>query len=606
MATPKAPINLTALDQDELKASLVAFLKTKPEFSGFNFEGSSINMILDVLSYNSSFNAYYAHMVANEMFLDSATDSRSVTSHAKNLGYTRGSRSAAQATLRVITTSTASSPTILPRGSKFTVTVDARTSVSFTTVDDYVIPVGSGIVNDIKVVEGVLTTVSYTLPAESAADVVYGNGEIRLTIPDKKVDTKTLKVLLYTSDLQKSYEFVNATHVADATNNGLVYFVQENTSGFYNVVFNRALQTLSTNAIPDSLTVARIDYVATSGASANAAFSGPGSTNIKVTFPSVGGVTMTFDGFVEFPFGGTDAETDESVKFLAPRLYTAQNRAVTPSDYKALISHEISGIETIRVVGGETLNPPAYGRILISLKYKNRLTTPVSVKEAINELVTTKGMITAVPLFVEPDYTYISPSLSVKFSAQTTNVSPGVISALVTTAVIDYGNTTLARFDADLWNSQFLDAIQSADASIISVSANYSLKKKFEVFTNTANTVALHFGNPIKPGTMTSSNFLVYDAITGKNQTAYMVDDSAGDISLVWYNGSSARFIQKIGTVDYATGEVSIRDFNPLDVVGGVITVQFASNTDDITADGSQILVFDISTIAVSSTPVRP
>jgi len=600
--TAKPQINLTSLDFDSNKQSLIDYLKTIPEFSGFNFEGSNLGRILDLLAYSTSQNAFYAHLLANEMFLDTANDRRSVVSHAKMLGYTPKSASASRCTIKTTTTNTSSTPTKLPIGSTFTLTIDNQTKYNFCIVDDYSIPSGSGIANTLEVVEGTYNTISYTLPKVTATDQVFGNGELRLLIPDKVVDTKTLKVFLFSDDLQTSVEYKYDKSVAENTSYGNVYSLQENSSGFFEVVLNRAL--ISGGNIPDCLSVASIGYVSTSGAAANSAFTGVNPNNIRITFPNIGGVSFTFNGFTEFPFGGTDIEDVDSIKLFAPRLYTTQNRAVTATDYKSLILEKIPGIETIRVVGGETISPPRYGQVLVSLKYENRTSIPVSVKTAITDLIKSVGMSSISPFFIEPDYIFVEPSISVKYQSHITNATSGLLVSGVIDALKSYNQSSLETFDSNLWNTEVLSVVTGVDNAIVSATAQYKLHKDISVISNTLNAITMNFDNSLVSGSIISSSFSYFNPKTSSTKQCVITDDGSGSLNIVWFNNSTQVIIQQVGSIDYTEGTVKIQNFSPSTVPGNILTISGNSLGVDLVSKNNSIILIDESKISVATTLV--
>ncbi len=596
-------ISLVNLDFDSNKQSLIDYLKTIPEFSGFNYEGSSLSQLLNLLAFTTSQNAFYAHLVANEMFLDTANERRSVVNHAKMLGYTPSSPTASTAVLHVLSNNTATSPTLMPAGSTFIMTIDGKTKYNFCTVDDYSFQTGNNVPNDITVKEGVYKNISYTLPQITAADSVFGNGELRLTIPDKNVDTTSMKVYLYSDDLQTSVEYMREGTSQENQLTGNVFSVQENSSGFFEVILNRAL--LASSSVPVCLTVANITYVATSGSSANDAFKGASASSVKISFPNVGSVTMKFDSFTEFPYGGMDLEDVDSIKLYAPRMYATQNRAVTAFDYKTLIQKRIPGIESIRVVGGETVNPPMYGKVFISLKYSNRTSIPTSVQAAIDDLIKSNGLATITPVFVEPDYIFIEPSVFVKYQTHITNITQGSLINAVTNTVKDFGKQNLEQFDSNLWNAKFIEGIQKTDASVLSVYTSYTLRKSFSATINSTNSVSLNFGNNLNPGSLSSSPFSMFDTKANVVRQCLFTDDGAGNANISWYNGTTLVFLIKAGTIDYVNGVLNIKDFSPTQIPSNSISVKFTTPNVDVSSADNQILLFDDAKIAVTVTQVK-
>lgn len=596
-------LDMTQLDYSGIKESIANFMKADPTFTGYNFEGSNLQGMIRVLAYHGMFEAYLAHAGLSESFLSTAQDRRSVVNHAKPLAYTPRSMRSARMTVRTKFVNSSQSVQTIAKGSRVSITADGKNWIDFATADVITIPISEDPVYiDVVLQEGVYTEISYTIPEQTSADTYYAVSEVRLVIPTVSVDTTTLSVTLFSDDASREIAFLPAQDITTRTADGFVYTLQENAAGFYEVVFSRFNQPFSTTAMPSWLKTATFRFMETTGLSANNAFRGAIETEIKATFPDVQNVAITLDSIVEFPFGGQNREDIESVRYNAPMLYQTQNRAVTTADYRALIESNIAGIEALRVVGGETLVPPIYGKILVSLKYQNRTTMPQAVINEIKSLVTKKGIAAIALEFVEPDYTFVAPTVYVKFRTLNKTTTASTVQSKVLTAVSNFGDTQLETFDADLWNIDFLDTVKAADSSIISCSASYSLRKNINIRSGMLNSVNVKFSNKITAGTIRSSSFSYYDPVARGAVVCEIKDDSAGNISVYKLSNTTGnRAITNIGTVDYAAGTIVIKNFKPTGVSTNsfVLTLTADTTANDLMSVAEQILTFDADKITV-------
>lgn len=596
-------LDMTKLDYSGIKESIANFMKADPTFTGYNFEGSNLQGIIRVLAYHGMFEAYLAHASLSESFLSIAQDRRSVVNHAKPLAYTPRSMRSAKMTVRAKFINSGSIVKTIEKGSRVSITPDGKNWIDFATADVITIPVSQDpIYIDVVLQEGIYTQISYTIPEQTSADTYYAVSEVRLVIPTTSVDTTTLSVTLFSDDASKEIAFLPATDITTRTADGFVYALQENAAGFYEVVFSRFNQPFSTTAIPTWLKTATFRFMETTGLSANDVFRGAIETEINATFPDVQNVAITLDSIVEFPFGGQNREDIESIRYNAPMLYQTQNRAVTTADYRALIESNIAGIEALRVVGGETLTPPIYGKILISLKYQNRVTMPQAVINEIKSLVAKKGIAAIALEFIEPDYIFAAPTVNVKFRTLNKTITASSVQSKVLAAVSNFGDTQLETFDADLWNIDFLDTVKAADSSIISCSASYSLRKNVSVRTGASNSVNVKFSNRIKPGTIRSSTFSYYNPLKNIAALCEIKDNSAGSITVnLLSDTSTTGIITNIGTVDYADGVIAIKGFKPTGSSLDSFILKLSADTtaNDLISVAEQILTFDADKITV-------
>ena len=421
-------LRIAELDFDQIKTNLKTFLNAQTEFTDYDFEGSGLSVLLDVLAYNTHYNAYLANMVMNEMFLDSAVKRASAVSLAKHLGYTPVSARGAVANLDIVVTSPTGLPAKLTmdRYTPFTSTVDGVPYTFLTNEAKTADRVGSTYTfAGVDVVEGTLQQYSFAVSDIST--------EARYAIPSLNVDTTTLKVSVQTSASDTTTTvYTLSTDVTGLLGTDKVYFLQQNPQGFYEIYFGD-------NILGKSLSVGNIItvfYLDVTGAAVNVSSTVTQSFTAGGTIGGSSNIAVTVNSNST---GGADTESITSIKFNAPRINAAKNRAVTSTDFEALILANYAGAESVSVWGGEDNDPPIYGRVLISLKPYTGFTISDATKENIkNNILKDKQMLAVTPQFVDPVYFYVNITADVKYNSSTTTSSTEDIKALVTSAINNY------------------------------------------------------------------------------------------------------------------------------------------------------------------------
>jgi hypothetical protein len=511
-----APLRITELDFDTIKANLKTFMQQQAEFTDYDFDGSGLSVLLDVLAYNTHYNAFYMNMLANEMFIDSAVLRQSVVSHAKLLGYTPRSRVASQATINVSFQEVgggSNSAMTIPKFTKFTAAPKDGKSYTFVTTDQLVVSKNNaGYFNfdNVQIKEGNPASYVYTYVEATNAKQIFA-------LPDVGIDTSTLIVQVQKSVDNNSLEtFELAEDATEVTSDAAVYYLEENRLGKYQIYFG---DDVIGKALENGNLVI-VSYVITSGDAANGIKTFKLSDNIM---PGAG-VTITL---VTESSAGNIEETIDQIKFTAPKSFIAQNRAVTKNDYISLINRNYPYFDSVAVWGGEESSPPVYGKIFFSLKPRGNYEITVSEVQYIKDFVIKPiSVLTVTPEYVEADYNYMNFIIDVVYDPRQTSLTAGGIQAAVRTAVTDFADTYLNTFNNDFKMSKLIRAIDDADSSIENNSVRVLIEKRFRPVLNTAKSYKIDFHVPLKRGTAidrlySEPSFGYVDAI-GKDRVAFI------------------------------------------------------------------------------------
>ena len=481
------------------KHNLKTFLSQQNEFTDYNFEGSGMSVLLDTLAYNTHYLAYNANMLANEMYLDSADLRSSVVSLAKQVGYTPTSCTSSTATINVLMNDASGASLTMSRGTKFTTTVDGQ-SYSFVNNADVSITPVSGVYqfNNLVVNEGSYLNYKYTV---STSDI-----DQRFIIPNDSVDTTTLSVKVQESSSDsttKTYKLATGVVSIDSTSE--VYFLQEVEGGRFEVYFGDGVLG---KAVADG-NIVIFDYINTNRDAAN------GATSFTLS-GTVGGFSSATITTVSNANGGTGLESIASIKYNAPRDYSAQDRAVTAEDYKTLVKSLYANAQSVQVYGGEDAAVPDYGKVYISIKAKSGSNLTVATKESIVQSLKTYAVASVTPVVIDPETTFITLVVNFKYNSGRTTKDVTTLQTNVLTKIATYNNDTLEDFAGMFRYSQLLQSINEADTSILS---NITTVKMYKLFTPTLSS-ALKY-------TLSFNNAL-YNPHSGHNATGGGIISSSG------------------------------------------------------------------------------
>jgi hypothetical protein len=484
MAAANSNIQITDLDFDSIKTNLKTFLRSQDKFKDYDFEGSGLAILLDLLAYNTHYNAYYLNMVANEMFLDTAVLRNSVVSHAKLLNYTPRSASAPSATINVVSTGVNTASLSLPKFTKFQSEAIDGVNYTFITDDIYTVPVNSGVAifPDVKVIQGEPISLTFTVDLASNPKQIF-------VLPDDGIDTSTLLVQVQQSSINTELStYVLEKDVSKITNESKVYFLQEGLDGQYEIYFGDGF--LGKKLIDGNLIL--VSYVVTSGSSAAGA-------NNFVLLDNIDGNSSVFS--ISPAGAGGEKESIESVKFQATKTYSAQGRAVSYEDYITAIQQNNLGysIGSVSVWGGEDNNPPAYGQVFISVKPTDGLALSDSQKKRlIDDVIRPISVVTVKPTIVDPDYVFIKVTADVVYDQKLTTLTAGQIQESVKRAIETFSTETLNTFNSTFSYSDLTNAIQNANPSIVANNCKINLEKKFFPVLDVPRQYILNYGVPLQ------------------------------------------------------------------------------------------------------------
>jgi len=503
-------LRITELDFDTIKQNLKTFLKQQNEFSDYDFEGSGLSVLLDILAYNTHYNAYYLNMVANESFLDTALLRDSIVSHAKTLGYVPYSTRAPVATINfsIQSADNTSATCTLPQGFSFLSNQIDGVAYNFVVLEDTTVTKSNTqfIFENLNIYEGQLVTYSFTHDESSNPKQVF-------TLPDTNIDTTTIKVSVSSSSSNTSSVVYNrVTEILDITSTSEVFFLQEEKGGRYQISFGNDVVG---KKLPDGAIVS-VTYLVTNGTVAN-------KSNNFVAIASVSdslGNSQT--NFTISPIsaaaGGAVRESVDKIKFSAANQFSTQNRLITFKDYESYILNNYPNIDSISVWGGQDNDPPVYGKVFISLKPKdNFYITEVEKQRIIDEIITPKAIIAVQTEIIDPEFLYILLENSVEYDPTKTTSSESSLITSIRNALLSYRNVNLNKFDSKLVQSKVENSIDAVDLNaIVGSSSLIRLQKRFTPDLTQNRSYTINFNTPLHRGTITnklvSTEFDVIDS----------------------------------------------------------------------------------------------
>lgn len=578
MATNNKRIQVSELDFDAIKENLKTFLRGQSEFSDYDFEGSGLSVLLDVLAYNTHYNALYTNLAVNEMFLDSASKRASVVSLAKMLGYVPRSAKCATATVNATISAPTSNPEVvtLPANQPFNTSIDG-TSYTF---------YNRGAQTVARSTNGTYTFTNLVItegtPLEFKYTVAPG---VRYIVPNANVDLDTISVRV--QDTASSDIFVNyfrADKLTDVTSISRVFFVKEIDDGLYEIQFGDGVigQSLSNG------NVVTIDYFVSSLAAPNTAsvFSYGGATLLGSNITTVATARAS---------GGAEPEDLESIKFNAPRLYAAQNRAVTPDDYKSIILSLFPEAQSVTVWGGEDNDPPIYGKTFICIKPREGFRLTQQQKDVVSSnILQSRNIVSITPEIIDPEYFNIKVTTFVYYNPRETTKTPSQIETIVKQAILDYNDNELERFDGVLRFSRLTGIIDDSDPSINNNITRIMVRRQFAPAYNISAEYRLNLISPIsqdggRQGDVFASTGFY---IPGSTLIHYLDDDSNGNIRLYYIGPSFERVYVNtaIGTIDYTAGRVVVQNLTITALDGPIFEMQVKPESYDVVSALNQIV----------------
>jgi hypothetical protein len=582
-------LNISELDFDTIKTNLKDYFGSQSEFTDHDFDGSAISVLLDILAYNTHYNAYYLNMLASESFLDSAQLRDSVVAKASMLGYvpksTRGSQAYVDLTLTV---SGSPASITVDKDTQFTSTVDG-TSYTFATANSTVItPVGANYVaNTVLLRQGVPLTFKYT--------VNTANTEQKFLLPNANTDMNTLAVSVQesVSDTNTS-SYVLATDITTINASSNVYFINEHSGGQYRVQFGDSV--LGRKPITGNIVICKA--LVSEGTNTNGA-------NTFSAASTIGGYESSVVTSVS-AVGGLDKETIESIKFNAPKNYEAQNRAVTTQDYKKIVEDSVAGLDTVAVWGGQDNDVPKYGTVFVSAKPTGADALSTSQKTLIKAALTDYNIVAITPEVVDPDLVSLIFSLTVKYDSRLTSKSSGVVAAEVIDTIQSYKTNNLHKFGSIFRYSVLSNNIDTTDTSILGNLLTLTAKKGIVPSTTANNSYIISFNNGIYnpsityEGAVSSSPFSYTDASGTTFSTSYL-DDLNGVMRIFYYSGDTKVITaDSIGTVAYGNGHITLTSFKPDSFSGSTLDFTIIPSSNDLIPVRNQIFTIANTNITVT------
>tara|TARA_Y100001937_G_scaffold102619_1_gene141151 strand:- start:2524 stop:4374 length:1851 start_codon:yes stop_codon:yes gene_type:complete len=584
-------LEISQLNFDAIKSNLKRYLSNQNTFKDYDFEGSGMSVLLDLLAYNTHYLAYNANIAANEMFIDTADIRNSIVSLAKALGYTPNSPRSPIADINVVVNGATGSTLTMSAGTQFTTTVDG-VNYNFVTIGSNTIsPVDNVYTfSNLKIYEG--TYITYQFTADTS-DV-----DQRFLINSANADTSTLTVQVQNSSTDTTTNtYTKATTITELNSDSKVYFLQESEDGKFEVYFGDGVVG---KAIADG-NIVILKYVVTNKTAANGASSFALSGNIGGNSD----VSITVNSNAA---NGSEAESNESIKFNAPKSYAAQDRAVTVNDYKIKVEELYANTGSVSAWGGEDNDTPFYGRVYIAIKPTSGSTLTETTKDDIVTQLKKFSVASVTPVIVDPETTNVLLTSTVNYDEKQTTKTSAEIKSLITTSITNYNTNTLQKFDSVLRYSKLLEIIDDADSSILSNITTLKLRKSFTPTLSSSTNYTINFSNALfnphsghntaAGGILSSTGFKV----SGDNNVYFFDDDGAGNVRRYYLVGSVRTYVDNTaGTITYSSGSVAINALtiasieNIRGAASTVIELTVTPDSNDVVPVRAQVIDIDVA-----------
>ena len=584
-------LRVSELDFDQIKTNFKSFLKEQDIFRDYNQDGSVISQLLDILAYNTHYNAFYLNMVANEMYIDSATTRNAMISLSKLLGYTPKSRTGATANVNIsITPDDAPANITVVKNTQFNTVING-VNFSFVTDKSYSTTANSDnstvTISNVTLIEGDPLTYRYTANTQDSSQ--------RFTIPNRGVDHSTVSISIkensFTTELSP---YTLASDLLGVSSTSNVFFIEEASDFKTDIKFGDGV--LGRKLKSGNIVI--IDYNVCAGVMGN------GANNFSVA-TTVGGYSTATVSTNSKAEGGSDEETINSIRFNAPRHYNTQNRAVTTDDYKRIILRDYPLAESIVVYGGEEADPPEYGKVFIGIKPKSGLYLTDSVKTNIKDNILKKYNVASItPEFVDLDYIYILLTTTVNFDSRKTTKTSQTLRSSIINSIYTYVNEDLYKFEQAFRLSKLQTKIDDTDSSVLGNDSSIRLKKVFEPLLNAKLSYTLRFNNSIfhphsgHAPALSSTTFSINDEQDVLREDCKIKDkDSVLIVYRIDNEGKEHTVRENIGSIDYITGKVIIDAFDPASYTGHNINITVIPVLSDISSLREQLITIQESDI---------
>ena len=592
----KEKLVVSDYDFDAIKINLKSFLQGQTQFQDYDFEGSSLNILLDILSYNTHYLAYLANMATNELYLDSADIRNNIVSLAKMIGYTPSSPKAPMASIDIQVNNATGTSVTMNKGTVFTTSVD-DVSYQYVTNSDVTITPDSGVYkfSGVPIYEGSLVTFKYTV---DSTDV-----DQKFILPNANIDTTTLLVKVQNSSSDtttNTYSLAGGFNNVTATSK--VYFIQEGQDGKFEVYFGDGVNG---QAVSDG-NIVILEYIVTNKTLSNNA----SSFSLSGTIGGFSDVTITT---VSNSQGGSESQDNESIRHNAPLQYAAQDRAVTTTDYETLVRSIYPNALSVSAWGGEDDETPRYGIVKIGIKAASGSTLTETTKQDIVNKLKPYNVASVAPQIIDPETTSVLLTSTVKYNASTTTKSADTLKSEIITAITNFNTNQLQKFDSVYRHSKVTGLIDDVDNSILSNITTIKVRKEFTPTLAASNKYDIYFRNALfnphtghnsaAGGILSSTGFKV----TGSDLEQFLDDDGNGIVRRYYLSSGIRTYSNETqGTINYTTGQITLNSLNVASIsnIRGVtsttIELTVTPNSNDIVPVRDQIIEIDISNSIVN------
>lgn len=598
MAVKSSNINATDLDFDTISENIKTYLKGQERFKDYNFEGSNLNVLIDMMAYASHISGVNTNIAASELFLDSAQIRKNVVSRAKDLGFVPASEKASGAQLEVkmsnIRMADGTIPTsndmTMPRGHNFQTVYDGVTYNFVNTTS--VVPTRDGLnfsYPTVDIVQGQYITDTFVFDSQIKNS--------KFVISNARVDRSKLEVSVNSNGIVSKYSL--STEVSTITSSSRVFYAQENEEGFLEIYFGD--DVLGKGLVDGDLisaTYITVDDVHADGA------------KLFSMIDAINGFSTPTITTLSNSSGGAEKESIDSIKFKATKFYTSQNRLVTLNDYKAKVSEYYPNADAVAVWGGEDNDPPEYGKVFISLKPQNSDYLSVAEKSEVQTKLNQLNMLTVRPVIVDAEIVKILLTTVFKYNTNDTTLSKGELETIVRNSIVNFDNTNLNNFDSIFRHSNLVKDIDASNTAILSNITNVRLEKRRQIDVAKSEGLVIEFGNGFfhphdghnkaSGGILTSTGFKV----DGDTVNTYFFDDDGSGIVRRYSLQSGVRVFADLaaGTIDYTSGKISIDAIKFTSTVNSDTSIDFTviPSSDDVVAIRGSLIDISVNDIKVT------
>ena len=590
-------LDVSELDYDGIRNNLKTFLQNQAEFSDYDFEGSGMSVLLDLLAYNTHYLSFNANMLSNELYLDSADIRKNVVALAKQLGYTPTSVTSPMATIDILVNNvpTTTASITMAKGTSFVTSIDGI-NYEFLTNEAITMQPTDGVYKfeNVKIYEGTAVTFQYTV---DSSDV-----DQKFIIPSNLADTTTLKVKVQNSSSDTTTNtYTKSQTLTELNSTSKVYFLQEQDDGRFEVYFGDGV--LGKELVDGNIVI--LEYIQTNKDAANGA-------STFVLGGTVGGFTNVSITTKSVAQGGSIAQSNNSIRFNAPLNFQSQNRAVTVKDYETLTQTFYPNAESISAYGGEDAETPVYGTVYIGVVPKSGSTLTEATKLNIVNNLKKYNVASVTPVIVTPETTSILLTSTVKYNENATTKSADTIRSNVITTLTNYSSTNLQKFEGLFRYSQLVQDIDDTDTSILSNITTVKIRKDLTPTIDSSVTYNVYFRNALynpHSGHNTTAGGILESTgfkIQGSDEEMFLNDDGQGNVRM-YYLVSGVKTYQNNtqGTINYTTGQVTLTSVNIASVsnirgsASSVVELTVKPNSNDVIPVRDQILQIDVANSSV-------